>query len=95
MHALKIVFLVILTLALMRIVSLAFAWPLMRWWYGTCATTMYLVANAAGLLVFLGFLHWNRVPGEFLDVSASIFGVVVYALFAVLDCRWHPWRNAP
>jgi len=92
MHALKVALLVVLTLALMRVISWALAWPLMRWCPGQTGAVM-VAANAGGLLVFWGFLHWNHLPGEFLDYSAAIFGLVVYSLFSGIDLKWHPWTK--
>jgi hypothetical protein len=78
----------VLTLAIMRAVGWAFAWPLIRWFPARTASVR-ITSNAGGLLVFLGFLRWNRLPGEFLDYSSAIFGVAVYGLFAAFDWMRH------
>jgi hypothetical protein len=94
MHALKIILLLALTIALMRGVSWLLGWALARWWGGSAGITS-VTANALGLLSFLAFLHWDRLPGEFFDKAAAVFGAGIYALFAVLDCLWSPWRRKP
>jgi hypothetical protein len=45
------------------------------------------------LLLFLGFLYWDRMPGEVLDFSAAMFGVAVYTVFGLVDRVWLPWRG--
>jgi hypothetical protein len=92
MHALKLILLMAATLALMRVISWALSWLPMRfsaWRMGTVS----IVSNGGALLGFLGLLRWNRLPGEFLDYSAAIFGLVVYAIFAAIDLVWQPWRR--
>ena len=87
MHTLKVILLLALTLTLMRAVSWAFAWPLTRW-RPERTGAVHVASNTAGLMVFLGFLRWNRLPGEFLDYSAAMFGLAVYAFFAFIDLMW-------
>jgi drug/metabolite transporter (DMT)-like permease len=85
MHELKVVFLVAATLAVMRAVSWALAWLLERLVGRQRRAAVAVAANAGGLLLFLAFLRWDRLPGEQLDTSAAAFGAAVYALFAVVD----------
>jgi hypothetical protein len=93
MHTLKLVLLVGLTLTIMRGISWGLAWLLARW----CSrrrSTVVLLSNAGGWLAFLGFLFLDRMPGEWLDFSAAIFGTVVYSVFAAIDWLWHPLRKS-
>ena len=92
MHALKLVILMAVTLAIMRVISWGLGWALARWRPMRVGASS-LASNTGGLLLFLGLLHWNRLPGEFLDLSAAVFGVVVYAVFAVVDLLWRPWNR--
>lgn len=85
MHALKVVFLVAVTLAVMRGVSWALARVLARLLGRDRRLAVAVAANAGGLLAFLAFLRWDRLPGEVLDTSAAVFGVAVYALFTAFD----------
>jgi hypothetical protein len=87
MHALKLTFLVVLTLVIMRIVGLALA-RLLRCWFPAAPSVVILGSNIGGLLVFLGFLYWDRLPGELFDPAAGLFGLCVYALFALSDFFW-------
>jgi hypothetical protein len=90
MHTLKLILLMAVTLSLMRAFSWALLWLAMR--FCSCRIrTVSILSNAGALLAFLGLLHWNRLPGEFLDYSAAIFGLVVYAIFAMIDLVWLPW----
>lgn len=86
----KIVLLLLLTLLVMRLVSWAAGWVISRLFhrYGRGAR---LGANLAGLGLFIGLLIIDRMPGEFFDTSAFIFGIVVFTAWAALDLKWWPW----
>ncbi len=84
MHALKVVLLLALTVIVLRALSWGLAWllgrlPLRR------GATIAIAANAVGLVLFLAWLRWDRLPGEVLDTSAAAFGAVVFVLFAAVD----------
>jgi len=93
MRALKVVFLVLLTLVAMRAVSWFFGWLLSRFlkWKTAWAAVS---TNLLALALFLCFLILERMPGELFDRSAFAFGAVVYAGFTVLDLKWWPWSKA-
>ena len=92
MHTIKIAFELLLTLAVMRVLSWGLGWLLFRVakagpFVGS------LIANAASLAIFMGFIVWNLAPGEPFDYEASAFGVVVYLLCLLSDLKWRPWQR--
>jgi hypothetical protein len=92
MHTLKVILLVTLTLTVMRVLSWALTWPLVRWWPGRVGAAS-AAGNSLALLLFLSFLHWDRMPGEVLDFAAAMFGVAVYTIFGLVDWVWLPGRG--
>jgi len=89
MHVLKIILLLVLTLAAMRLVSWALLWVLRRVW--KCDSRHQpLAANALALAAFAAFLFIDRIPGQFLDPQALAFGVVVFGVCFGVDTRWLP-----
>ncbi len=97
-HALKVVVLLLLTLAVMRAVSWLLGWGIFRVRKRTGPRAL-LAANLLALAAFAGFLAWNAIPGELMDYAALAFGGVVYAVFFLIDLKWRPWgrqeRAAP
>jgi hypothetical protein len=89
MHVLKVAFLLFLTLAAMRALSWAclfvFGWLLKRQ-----PVQVRLAANVLALSGFAGLLHLDSLPGEFLDLRALAFGVVIYAVYFAIDIKWIP-----
>jgi hypothetical protein len=89
MHLLKVILLVVLIVTIMRFVSWAFLWML-----GRClkrdSASIRLGANLLGLGAFAAFLIVDSIPGEFIDLQALAFGVVVYAIFFALDAKCLP-----
>ena len=95
MHAAKVVLLLLLTLATMRVVSWSLGWLLKRF-AGTKRLWIAVISNAAALMVFAGFLVAQGMPGEMIDVSALSFGVIVFTTYALIDMRWARWgKNGP
>ena len=94
MHTLKVIALLLFTLGIMRVVSWAVGWGLSRWWRGGETGLAAIVSNGLALCLFLGYLVWDRLPGETLDPAAAVFGVGVYGVYALIDWRWRPWRSA-
>ena len=91
MHTLKVVALLLLTLLVMRCVSWALGWGLSR--AGANPRTSALLANVSALAIFAGFIAWNLMPGEPFDYAAFTFGVVVYAVWLLVDLKWRPWAT--
>lgn len=89
MHLAKIIMLLLLVLAIMRVVS---------WLACFCASrllqarrpTLVVSANGVSLGAYLFVLYLDRLPGEFLDPRAAAFGLVVFTLFALIDMKWLP-----
>jgi|GEM_PF-2411796 len=89
MHSLKIVILVALTLAAMRASSWFLLWLLVRL-SKRDSIWLRLTANVLALGVFVGLLVAESVPGELLDLSALVFGVVTFGACFGLDRWWLP-----
>ena len=89
MHSLKILLLLLLTLATLRSASWACLWLLRRVLKRDSAY-LRLGSNVLALCAFAAFLLLDAVPGEFLDIQALAFGVIVYAVFFAIDLRWVP-----
>lgn len=94
MHALKLVGLVLLTLAAMRLVSWGVGWCLGRM-LRRHTVPVRVGANVGALGIFAGFLVLNRVPDELLDLEALVFGVIVYGVYTGIDLKWWPWTRRP
>ena len=91
MKWLKIGALVLLVLAAMRSGAWGLGWVLAKL-VPEKKTVVVAAANTAGLAVFVLLLWWNLMPGEPVDWSAIVFGLVVFALCGVSDLFWTPWR---
>jgi hypothetical protein len=89
MHALKILLLLLLTLAAMRVVSWLCLW-LLRRVLKRDAAWLALGANLLALCAFAVLLRLDAVPGELLDLRALAFGVIVFAVFFAIDLKWVP-----
>ena len=89
MHALKILLLLLLTLAAMRVASWLCLW-LLRRVLKRDAAWLPLGANLLALCAFAALLRLDAVPGELLDFRALVFGVIVFAVFFAIDLRWVP-----
>lgn len=90
MHILKVTLLLLLTLLLMRGASWLLGWVAYRLGkFSRIPST--LVGNALALGLFVAFLIWNLRPGEPFDVEATVFGVVVFGVFQLVDLRWCFW----
>jgi hypothetical protein len=89
MHVLKIIVLLALTLAVMRLASWGLLWLLRRVWRRD-SVRVRLAANALALAAFAAFLLIDRVPGQFLDAQALAFGVVVFGVCFGIDTKWLP-----
>ena len=89
MHALKILLLLLLTLAAMRVASWLCLW-LLRRVLKRDAAWLALGANLLALCAFAVLLRLDAVPGELLDLRALAFGVIVFAVFFAIDLRWMP-----
>ena len=89
MHAVKILLLLLLTLAAMRVASWLCLW-LLRRVLKRDAAWLALGANLLALCAFAVLLRLDAVPGELLDLRALAFGVIVFAVFFAIDLRWVP-----
>ena len=89
MHLLKIIFLVAVTLAAMRLVSWFFLW-LLGWASKWDSLYLRLASNFMALFAFAAFLVADRMPGELLDTQALAFGAIVFATFFGIDAWWLP-----
>lgn len=92
MHSVKVAFLLVLTLAVMRSGSWLVGWAAFRLTQAP-ALASTLVGNTVAFGLFLVFLLWNAMPGEALDIEATIFGAVVFGVFQLIDLKWQPWRR--
>jgi hypothetical protein len=94
MHVLKVTLLLIVTLAIMRGASWLLGWLTFR--LGKVSKIRStLVGNALALGLFVAFLIWNLMPGEQFDLEATVFGVVVFGVYQLLDLKWCPWGRSP
>jgi hypothetical protein len=95
MHAAKVILLMVLTLAVMRVASWSLGWLLKRF---STATRLWIavMSNGIALAAFGSFLVTQRIPGELIDSSALTFGVVVFSVYGLIDLRWTRWgRTEP
>lgn len=90
MHVLKIVFLLVLTLAIMRAASWLLGWLTFRF-AKVSKVPSALIGNALVLGLFAVFLIWNSMPGEPFDVEAAVFGAVVCGVYLLVDLKWCLW----
>ena len=89
MHTLKILLLLLLTLAAMRVASWLCLW-LLRRVLKRDAAWLALGSNLLALCAFAALLRLDAMPGEVLDLRALAFGVIVFAVFFAIDLRWVP-----
>ena len=92
MHTVKVVLELLLTLAVMRLLSWGLGWMLFRV-VKQGPFRVSLIANAAALAIFAGVIVWNLAPGEPFDYEAVTFGAVVYLLCLLSDLKWRPWQR--
>ena len=90
MHFLKVTFLLVLTLGIMRVASWTLGWLSFRLARASQLGST-LIGNIGGLGLFIAFLSWNLMPGEPFDFEATLFGVVVFAIYQALDLKWCLW----
>jgi hypothetical protein len=90
MHVLKVTFLLILTLAIMRGGSWLLGWAAFRL-AKLSKISSTLVGNVLALGLFVGFLIGNLMPDEPFDIAAAVFGVVVFGVYQLIDLKWCPW----
>ncbi len=89
MHWAKIVVLVLLTVAAMRLESWILGWVLAKLFPNHHKTTSIL-SNLIALSVFVLLLYTDLMPGEPMDWAAVVFGLVMYTMFAFTDLFWTP-----
>lgn len=94
MHVLKVTFLLVLTLAIMRGASWLLGWLTYRF-AKVSKVPSTLIGNALALGLFVAFLIWNLMPGEPFDVEATVFGVVVFGVYQLVDLKWCLWDKRP
>ena len=92
MRALQVAVLLVLVLAAMRASSWALQWLLSRL-ARIPARVAIVSGNLAAFALFSGFLWWDRVPGEPMDLDAVLFGLIVFGLFGVADFFWTPLKR--
>lgn len=81
--------LILLTLAVMRLASWFFYWISSRL-LRRDSIRLRLFSNLVAFCIFAAFLYIDRLPGEFLDIRAFIFGLLVFGFYCAVDCRWLP-----
>jgi UDP-N-acetylmuramyl pentapeptide phosphotransferase/UDP-N-acetylglucosamine-1-phosphate transferase len=92
MRELKVAVLLVLVLAAMRATSWFLQWMLSR--LARVPGGVGIVSgNLAALALFVGYLWWDRVPGEPMDRDAVLFGLVVFGLFGAADFFWRPRKR--
>lgn len=91
MRWLKIGLLLLITLAVMRAVSWALGWVLIRL-AGSNARIAAVVSNAAACTAFVLLLYFSLMPGEPMDFAAIAFGVVVFGIYTAWDLFRYPWK---
>jgi hypothetical protein len=90
MHAAKVILLLVLTLAVMRVASWSLGWLLKRF-STTKRLWIAVLSNGIALAAFGCFLVTQRIPGELIDAPALTFGVLVFSVYALIDVRWTGW----
>lgn len=90
MHVAKVILLLLLTLAVMRSASWSLGW-LLKHYTATKRRWVAVLSNAGGLIVFAALLVTQRIPGELMDLSALLFGVLVFTTYSLIDLRWTRW----
>lgn len=90
MHLLKVLLLLCLTLAAMRVASWLFGWLCHRF-AGRSRLASTLLGNLLGLVLFVVLQFWNLMPGEPVDLAAMVFGVVVFGVYQMVDLKWCLW----
>ncbi len=94
MHVLKLICLLLLTLAIMRVVSWALGWLSFR--FGRLSRRpSTLIGNAGSFLLFAGFLWRDTLPGEPFDSAALVFALVTFSVFQIIDLKWCWWDPRP
>jgi hypothetical protein len=89
MHWTKIVVLVLLTVAAMRLGSWILGWVLAKLFRNHHKTTSIL-SNLVAFSVFVLLLYKDLMPGEPMDWAVVVFGLVMYTMFTVTDLFWTP-----
>jgi hypothetical protein len=84
MHLLKVAFLVLLTLAFMRLCSWAVGWALFKLSPLT-RTRAFVVANLLCFVTFVAYLYLSLERGEPIDPMAIVFGAIVYLTCSTID----------
>ena len=90
----KIVALIVLVLAVMRVASWTLGWAVMKF-APHRVRLVVAAANAAAFAIFAGLLAADLAPGEPVDYQALAFGLVVFTMFCLIDLRWRPWHTRP
>ena len=83
MRVSRVILLLLLTLAVMRVASWSPGW-LLKHHTGTKRLWIPVVSNA-------GVLVTQRIPGELIDLSALTFGVAVFTTYTLINIRWTNW----
>lgn len=91
MRWLKIGALLVITLAVMRAISLALGWAMIRL-VGADVRIAAVASNAVACTAFVLLLYFTLLPGEPMDFAAVAFGVVVFGIYATWDLLRSPWR---
>jgi hypothetical protein len=87
MHVIKIILLLLLTLALMRIASWTLGRLLNR--YSKMQPLgIAVLSNLGALGLFMGVLIGQNGPGELFDGTELAFGIAVFTLYALYDLKW-------
>jgi hypothetical protein len=92
MKWLKICALLVLTLSTMRAGTWILGWILAKP-ARVGARVAAVLSNTGGFAVFVLLLLWNLMPGEPVDMAAVVFGLIVFALYCVIDFYWAPWKS--
>ncbi|MFN7995565.1 MAG: hypothetical protein U0Q18_18285 [Bryobacteraceae bacterium] len=92
MKWLKILVLLLAVLAAMRVGSWTVEWCIEKLTV-LPAKFVAIVGNLIGLGVFAVLLLRDQLPGEPLDMSALVFGVIVFGVCCWTDLHWRPWKT--
>lgn len=92
MHWLKVVALLVITLAVMRTCSWVLGWVLLRF---AAAGVRFaaVVSNAVACAAFVLLLYFSLLPGEAMDFAAVAFGVAVFGVYTAWDLFRNPWKR--
>ncbi len=87
MKWLKISFLLLSTLALMRLCSWMLRWLILRTRHVNARLAL-IISNLIAFGLFLLLLYSQWEPGEPFDMAAAVFAAAVFLVYGILDAYW-------